>query len=223
MSADSINTERVISSMFDQNAYLVWKEGETHAVAVDPGFEVESLLRLIRQNNLTLAEIWITHGHADHIAGLGALKKAFPEAPIVIGVNEAAMLTDAQLNLSAPMGFPVVAPAADRTVAHGETFETAGLKVKVLEIPGHSPGSVVFVVENASPAIAIVGDVVFAGSVGRADFPGGNGRLLVSGIRSKLFTLPPETIILPGHGQKTTVGREKQTNPYAGDHASVEI
>ena len=141
----------------------------------------------------------------------------------MIGVNDEAMLTDAQLNLSAPMGFPVVAPPADRTVAHGETFEAAGLTVKVLEIPGHSPGSVVFLLENASPPIAIVGDVVFAGSVGRADFPGGDGRLLVSGIRSKLFTLPPETIILPGHGPKTTVGREKQFNPYAGDNASVEI
>lgn len=223
MSSGLIHTERVISPMFDQNAYLVWAEGETRAVAVDPGFEVDKLIGAIQARGLSLAEIWITHGHADHIVGLERLKKAFPDAPIVIGCNEAAMLTDAQLNLSAPMGFPVVAPKADRTVAEGDTFETAGLKVKVLEIPGHSPGSVVFVVENHQPPIAIVGDVIFAGSVGRADFPGGNGRQLISGIRSKLFTLPPQTKILPGHGGPTTVEREKKTNPYAGDHASTEF
>ena len=153
MSTDRIITERVVSAMFDQNAYLVWKHGETKAVAIDPGFDVESLISLIHSNQLTLAAIWLTHGHADHIMGLERLKKAFPDAPIVIGVNEAALLTDPELNLSSPMGFPVVAPKADRT---------------------------------------------------------------------KLFAFPDDTLLFPGHGPSTTIGREQQTNPYVGDGVNPE-
>jgi len=110
MTSDRIIIERVVSAMFDQNSYLVWKHGEPQAVAIDPGFEVESLIRLIRSNGLTLAEIWITHGHADHIMGLDKLHREFPEARIVIGAAEEEMLRDPEKNLSAPMGFPVVAP-----------------------------------------------------------------------------------------------------------------
>lgn len=223
MSTDRIITERVVSAMFDQNAYLVWKHGETKAVAIDPGFDVESLIGLIHSNQLTLAAIWLTHGHADHIIGLERLKKAFPDAPIVIGVNEAALLTDPELNLSLPMGFPVVAPKADRTVVDGEQFEEAGMKVRVLEIPGHSPGSVVFVIENPKPNIAFVGDVIFAGSVGRADFKGGDGRQLITGIRSKLFAFDDDTLLFPGHGPSTTIGQEQQTNPFVGYGVKLEF
>lgn len=223
MTSDRIIIERVVSKMFDQNSYLVWKHGETQAVAIDPGFEVESLIRLIRSNGLTLEEIWITHGHADHIMGLDRLHREFPEARIVIGAAEEELLRDPEKNLSAPMGFPVVAPAAGKIVHDGDSFEVAGMQVKTFEIAGHSPGSIVFVVTNQDPASAFVGDVIFQGSVGRVDLHAAEGQKnmesLVSGIRDKLFAFPPETMLFPGHGPATTIHREKSVNPYVGDQA----
>ncbi len=226
MTSDRIIIERVVSAMFDQNSYLVWKHGEPQAVAIDPGFEVESLIRLIRSNGLTLAEIWITHGHADHIMGLERLHREFPDARIVIGAAEEELLRDPEKNLSAPMGFPVVAPAAGKIVRGGESFDVAGMHVKTIEIAGHSPGSIVFVVTNQDPASAFVGDVIFQGSVGRVDLHTTHGQKnmeqLVSGIREKLFALPIETMLFPGHGPATTVVREKNENPFVGDHAFAE-
>lgn len=225
MTPDRILVERVVSQNFDQNAYLVWKQGESRAVAIDPGFDVETLIRLIRSNKLDLAEIWITHGHTDHIIGLGRLHKEFPDAPIVASETEAAVLIDPEKNLSALMGHPFIAPKVDRIVQDGEQFSTAGMHVQVLIIPGHSPGSTVFVVTDQDPAAAFVGDVIFQGSVGRVDLhpvPGqNNGETLVRGIREKLFSLPEATMLFPGHGPATTIIREKQLNPYVGDDASL--
>src|SRR5207302_10920312 len=122
------------------------------------------------------------------------------------------MLTDADLNMSAPFGMPITSPPADRTVAEGDVLDVAGIRLEVLEIPGHSPGHVVFVYRG-TPLIVLGGDVLFRGSIGRYDLPGGSGPLLLSGIRSKLFALPADTVVYPGHGPVTTVGHEKRTNP----------
>ena len=126
------------------------------------------------------------------------------------------MLVDAEANLSAPFGLPVVSPAADRLVAEGDRLEPAGIPLEVFEIPGHSPGHIVFV-HRARPAIVFGGDVLFRGSVGRTDFPGGSSERLFDGIRAKLFTLPDDTVVYPGHGPVTTTGHEKRTNPFVGD------
>jgi glyoxylase-like metal-dependent hydrolase (beta-lactamase superfamily II) len=221
MTNERIIIERVVSKMFDQNTYLVWKQGESKAVAIDPGFEVESLIALIRSNRLSLAEIWITHGHADHIMGLDRLHKEFPDAAIVISAAEKPLLTDPEKNLSSPMGFPVVAPEATKIINGGDSFEVAGMHVRTFEISGHSPGSIVFIVTNQEPASAFVGDVIFQGSVGRADLMPSEGQknmhTLISGIREKLFTLPEDTMLFPGHGPATTIHREKRMNPYVGD------
>ena len=221
MNADRIIIERVVSPLFDQNAYVVWKSGNTAGVVIDPGFDAESLIGLIHSNHLRIEAIWLTHGHADHIIGLEKLKKEFPEAEIVIGENEKQLLGDSELNLSSALGFPVIAPEADRTVIDGEEFQSAGLTVKVLEVPGHSPGSVVYVIENQEPPVAFVGDVIFRNSVGRADFPGGDMHLLISGIREKVFKLPENTVLYPGHGIFTTVGTERANNPYVGEGSGL--
>jgi glyoxylase-like metal-dependent hydrolase (beta-lactamase superfamily II) len=175
------------------------------------------LIDAIRRRGLAPAAQLITHGHADHIAGIAALQQVWPDAPIVIGAGDAPMLTDPVRNLSAPFGFPIVAPPADLLVADGQAIDFAGIRWIVREIPGHSPGHVVYVADRPDAAYVVGGDVLFQGSIGRTDFPGGNFTLLVTGIREKLFCLPDETIVLPGHGEPTTIGEERRSNPFCGE------
>jgi glyoxylase-like metal-dependent hydrolase (beta-lactamase superfamily II) len=213
--------ETVVSAPFDQVAYLVWLEGRDLAIVVDPGFDTASLERLLSRHGLRVAAILDTHGHADHIAGNRAMKEAHPEAPLIIGRNEAHLLTDPEANLSAPFGLPLTSPPADRLVDDGERLELAGLSLLAREIPGHSPGSLVYIADSFDPPFVLGGDVLFSGSVGRVDFPGGSGETLAAGIRTKLFTLPEATVIYPGHGPPTTVGAEKRNNPFVGERAGL--
>lgn len=220
MDGTTFRIEGVVSAPFEQVAYVVWKAGATEALVVDPGFDTTSIEAVLKRNGLQLAAILNTHGHADHIAGNGPMKAAWPEAPLIIGRNEAHLLGDSNANLSAPFGMPLVSPAADQLVEDGERLNLAGCSLEVREIPGHSPGSVVFVCDEAKPAFVLGGDVLFAGSVGRTDL-GGNTAQLLSGIRTKLFSLPDDTVIYPGHGPATTVGAEKRDNPFVGERAGL--
>lgn len=204
----------IVSMPFAENTYVVRCPDRQDALVIDPGLEPDLILDLLREERLTPAVILNTHGHGDHIGGNFALKQAFPGTPLIIGVNEAHLLTDADENLSAPFGMPIVSPPADRLVSEGEVVEFAGIRLEVLDIPGHSPGHIVFLCRDATPYIVFGGDVLFQGSIGRCDFPNSNGPLLLQGIRQKLFTLPSDTIVYPGHGPTTTVGREKRSNPF---------
>ena len=210
--------EAMESAPFAQLCYVAWLTGRTDALVVDPGFDTRTVIRLLEQERLRPAAILNTHGHVDHIAGNPAMKLAYPEAPLIIGRNETALLSDPDANMSAPFGRPVRSPEADRLVGDGDQLEVAGFRFLVREIPGHSPGSVVYITEQFDPPIVFGGDVLFAGSVGRTDI-GGDFPLLRSGIRSKLFVLPDATLVYPGHGPATTVGAERRTNPFVGDQA----
>jgi glyoxylase-like metal-dependent hydrolase (beta-lactamase superfamily II) len=203
----------VVSPPFAENTYIVWRDGRSDALVVDPGFTPDAVLDFLHRSGLTVAALLNTHGHVDHIAGNADLKAAFPEAPLVIGVGDTPMLTDPEANLSAPFGTPITSPAADQTVVEGDVMEFADVRLDVLDIPGHSPGHVVFV-HRSDPPLVLGGDVLFRGGVGRTDFPGGDERLLLAGIRSKLLTLDPGTVVYPGHGPKTTVGAEARSNPF---------
>ncbi len=209
-----LEVRTIVEPNFAENSYIVWRRGGNDALVIDPGLEPERILACLRDNRLGVAAVLCTHGHADHIAGNQAIKEAFPQAPLIIGERDAVMLTDSVANLSAPFGFPLTSPPADRTVHEGDLLELAGLVLEVRDIPGHSPGHVVFVAHQARPIHVFGGDVLFRGSIGRFDFPGGDGNLLLAGIRTKLFDLPDDTIVYPGHGPSTTTGIEKQTNPF---------
>lgn len=204
----------IVSQPFEENSYVIWLQGRKDCVIVDPGFEPDLILGEVDRYQLSPAAILNTHGHSDHIAGNGAMKKRWPNCPLVIGENETAKLIDPMQNLSGLFGYAITSPEADRTVREGEIYAVAGMELLVREIPGHSSGHVVFIWQQGTPAVVLGGDVLFAGSIGRTDFPDGDFDVLARGIREKLYVLPDDTIVLPGHGEATTVGREKKTNPF---------
>ncbi len=205
------------SEPFAENSYVVWREGGGEAFVIDPGFEPDLIREALTDRGLTLAAIVCTHGHVDHIAGNTALKQAFPEAPILIGTRDAAFLTDANVNMSAKFGFDVTSPPADQLLNEGDKITVARIELEVFDIPGHSPGHVVFLIREMKPFVVLGGDVLFRGSVGRTDFPGGSFPLLKAGIVRSLWPLPPDTVVYPGHGPVTTIGHEKKTNPFLMD------
>ncbi len=210
----SINV--IVSDLFAENAYVVHLPGKPDCLVIDPGLNPERILDALDGYSLAVAAILNTHGHADHIAGNATLKERFPEAPLIIGRGDAPKLTDAALNLSAPFGFAVTSPPADRLVDGGEIVDFAGIPLEVLAAPGHSCGHVMFLYRGGSPLVVFGGDVLFQGSVGRTDYPDGSFAQLREAIHTKLFTLADDTLVLPGHGATTTVGQERRCNPFVG-------
>ena len=208
-----LELQTVVSMPFAENTYIVWQSGSSEAVVIDPGFDPEPVLEKLADEALTVRLILNTHGHVDHIAGNADLKAAFPDAPLVIGAGDAEMLTNPMLNLSGLSGVDIRSPRADRLVREGEMIEAAGFRFEVFDIPGHSPGHVAYLVRE-DPPVVFGGDVLFRGSIGRTDFPGGDLEQLLAGIRAKLWPLPDDTIVYSGHGPVTTVGHEKRLNPF---------
>jgi glyoxylase-like metal-dependent hydrolase (beta-lactamase superfamily II) len=209
-----IRLARITSDAFQENAYVAQLADRTDCLVVDPGLEPEKIVEYLDREGIVPAAILNTHGHADHIAGNAALKERWPACPLVIGRGDAPKLSDPWANLSAGFGLSLTSPPADIEVDDGETYSAAGFDLEIRAIPGHSAGQVVYLWQARDPAIAFVGDVIFAGSIGRTDFPDGDYEQLLSGIRTKLFTLPDTTILLSGHGPETTVGHERRTNPF---------
>lgn len=179
---------------------------------VDAGFEPRAMLAFIEEEKLAVEKIVLTHAHLDHIGGLWEVHRAHPAAPILIHEAERGFLTDTTLNLSAFLGMPVVAPEATGQLQHGDTLTLGAHTFEVRHTPGHSPGGITLY--NAEHGAAIVGDALFAGSIGRHDFPTSDGSLLLRGIREQLLTLPDGVRIYPGHGSDSTIGEERRTNPY---------
>lgn len=199
---------------FATNCYVVRaSQTSSECWVIDASFEPSPLIEHVRKANLRPQAIILTHAHIDHIAGLDEVSRAFPGTPVLIHEAEREWLTDPMLNLSAAYGQPISFRAPDRTLRDGDTLTLGKKSWRVLHTPGHSPGGIA-IVNDGTPHGAITGDALFAGSIGRTDFPGCSFEALAHSIRTKLYTLPPDTVIFPGHGPATTIGREMQSNPF---------
>lgn len=213
----------VESLPFGENTYIVHLEGRSDCLVIDPGFEPNAIIDHLAQHSLSPEAFLCTHGHSDHIAGNAAMKKRWPSCPLLIGAGDAEKLINPELNLSAAFGLPITSPPADRTLREGERFSAAGIDFDIYETPGHSIGHIVFVCKQTSPWQVFGGDVLFNGGIGRTDFPDGSFEQLRAAIHDKLFTLPDDTIVYPGHGTETTIGYEKRANPFVGAAAGYRI
>ena len=181
-------------------------------MVVDCGYDPEPMLEAIEEQLLIATKVVLTHAHADHIAGLHELRSRLGPVPIWMHEAEEAWLNDPMLNLSAALGLNITAPTPEGFLSEGDEVSIGNVTFEIRETPGHSPGSISLIHEASKNAI--VGDSLFNGSIGRTDFPGSSFEVLANSIRTKLYTLDPETTAYPGHGPTTTIGREMMTNPF---------
>ena len=207
-----MNIEIIPVTSFQQNCTLIWDDAKNAAI-IDPGGEAPRLIARIEELGLHLKAILLTHGHLDHVGAAEALKAHF-DAPIWGPMEEDRFLLQSLPEQAQMFGLPYVAPfEPDRYFnQEGEVLEIAGNRLEILHLPGHTPGHIGFLERDKK--IAFTGDVLFQNSIGRTDFPRGDLDTLLHSIREKLFPLDEATVIVAGHGPYTTIGREKQHNPF---------
>lgn len=196
---------------FSQNCTILWCETTKRGAVVDPGGDLDRVRDAIREAGITVERILLTHGHIDHAGGAAALREALG-VPVEGPHRADQYLLDSLPQVGEQYGIPARPVTPDRWLEEGDTVTVGELTFSLLHCPGHSPGSVVFV--NAAERFALVGDVLFKGSVGRTDLPGGSHEALIRSITDKLLPLGDDVAFICGHGPTSSIGEERQTNPF---------
>ncbi len=193
---------------FQENTYLVIDETTGHAVVIDPGAEPDRLVEWIRDADVTLDAVWLTHAHLDHVGGVAGVTREWP-VPVYMHPADRPTLERAPTS-AAGYGIPFEAPSApDRELADGDSLALGGLAFKVMHVPGHAPGHVVF----HGNGVVLGGDLLFAGSIGRTDLPLADPRAMEDSL-ARICELDDELVVYPGHGPETTIGEERASNPF---------
>ena len=198
---------------FAENGYLVVCGENGPGIVIDPGASASSMVQVIQHENISLDAIILTHAHLDHVEGVPAIREIAPEAPIFLHEDDLGLYAAVEMQAKA-FNLPLIGPlpAPTDSMAHGDELTFGDCKFQIRHAPGHAPGHVVLYEEKEETAF--VGDVVFLGSIGRADLPGGDFYQLMESIRAQVLSLPDKTRLLSGHGPETTVGWERKTNPF---------
>ena len=203
----SVEIKRFVTGPLETNTYVISDNGM--CLVVDPSSGSDAVIDYIARQKLLPEAIVLTHGHFDHIMGIPEIQARFPGVKVWVHPDERIVLTNADYNGSPMLGRPFSYKGPLSDLKEGQ-LTIGSFSMTVLLIPGHSPGGCALLFDDQ----CICGDIIFAGSVGRSDFPGGDGEKLIAGIRSKLLTLPEYYVLHPGHGGRTTIGREKKYNPF---------
>lgn len=199
-----------LSGPLSVNCYVAADEMTKKAFIVDPGGHNIDMVNYCKENHFDVEYIILTHGHGDHIGGVAAAKKEFPNAKLVACIHEKMMLADPNMNMSLLTCGTPIALAMDHYVTDGELLKVGNMELKFLHTPGHTPGGMCIVSGN----VVFSGDTLFQQSIGRTDFPGSSYSAIKESIEKKLYTLPDNTTVLPGHMGSTTIGYEKENNPF---------
>jgi glyoxylase-like metal-dependent hydrolase (beta-lactamase superfamily II) len=207
----AVQIEKLTTGPLQENCYIVMDEATHEAVVVDPGDDAPLIVAAITRMGAKPIAILNTHCHFDHVGAVNAIRKEY-SIPFYIHPEDREMLEHAALSAQG-FGMSLEQPETDRFIREGETFKVGQSALAVRFTPGHCPGHITLVGDGN----AFVGDVLFAGSVGRTDFPGTSWPVLAESIKTQLLTLPDDTVVLPGHGPSTTIGRERRTNPFLQD------
>jgi len=200
---------------FEQNCTLLWCDETLRAAVVDPGGDVSRILNAVKKVGVELEKILVTHGHIDHAGGVAELSDQL-SLPVEGPQREDQFWIDGMPKQSVMYGFPNVRSfTPDRWLEQGDHVNFGNVELEVLHCPGHTPGHVVFF--NRTARLALVGDVLFKGSIGRTDFPKGDFDTLISSIRNRLWPLGDDVAFISGHGPMSTFGAERRSNPFCGD------
>lgn len=193
------------------NCSIVGDEASHEAIVIDPGDEIGAILAILTKHGLMVKQIVVTHAHIDHVGGAMKLKQA-TGAPILLNENDSALLAMLDVQASWLGMRPSGDVTIDQSVGDGDLVKAGSLQAEVMHTPGHTEGSIclLFAPQN----LLIAGDTLFAGSIGRTDLPGGNHKKIIDSLRGKLLSLPDNTLVIPGHGPRTTIGRERESNPF---------
>lgn len=213
-----VNIKTLVVGPIQACCYVVSGKINNRVCLIDPGGDSKQIIDYLEKHKLEPVYLINTHGHIDHIGANQEIKAAYPAIKICIHSEDARMLTSASANLSPELGYSFTSPSADKLLKEGDelSINDGALALKVIHLPGHTRGGIglVYTPSGKQPGIIFTGDTLFAGGIGRTDFPGGSMEQLLNNIRTKILTLPDDTVVYPGHGPATTVGNEKHHNPF---------